>query len=230
MNKILEAINLHKVFRTGPIDLQVLKGVDLALGQGEFLAVVGASGTGKSTLLHILGLLDWPTSGDVLYGKRRLHGLSRAEQNRMRNKIFGFVFQFYHLLPEFNALENVLMPLMVAHSTRKWLKEKRHFKETGLRLLERVGLGERAKHRPGRLSGGECQRLAIARALMNEPEILLCDEPTGNLDAKTGRSIAELLLEINSRGQSIILVTHNMELAEVAQRIVRLRDGKIHPL
>jgi len=230
MNKILEAINLHKVFRTGPIDLQVLKGVDLALGQGEFLAVVGASGTGKSTLLHILGLLDWPTSGDVLYGKRRLHGLSRAEQNRMRNKIFGFVFQFYHLLPEFNALENVLMPLMVAHSARKWLKEKRHLKETGLRLLERVGLGERAKHRPGRLSGGECQRLAIARALMNEPEILLCDEPTGNLDAKTGMSIAELLLEINSRGQSIIMVTHNMELAEAAQRIVRLRDGKIYPL
>jgi len=230
MNKILEAINLHKVYRTGPIDLEVLRGVNLALGEGEFLAVVGASGTGKTTLLHILGLLDSPTSGDVLYRKRRLHGFTRAEQNRMRNKIFGFVFQFYHLLPEFNALENVLMPLMVGRPTRKWLKERSQLKDKGLRLLERVGLRERAKHRPGRLSGGECQRLAIARALMNEPEILLCDEPTGNLDAKTGASIMELLQEINSRGQSIVIVTHNMELAEAARRIVRLRDGKIHPL
>jgi lipoprotein-releasing system ATP-binding protein len=229
MSKFLEAIDVHKIYRTGPIDLKVLKGVNLALGEGEFLAVVGTSGAGKSTLLHILGLLDSPTFGEVLYRQRPLQNLPRAQQNKMRNKIFGFVFQCYHLLPEFNALENALMPVLVGRSTRKWLKEKAELKEKGLSILERVGLKERVNHRPGRLSGGECQRLAIARALMNEPEILLCDEPTGNLDARTGMSIMELLLEINSRGQSIIMVTHNMELAEAAQRIVRLRDGKIHP-
>jgi lipoprotein-releasing system ATP-binding protein len=230
MNKILEAIDLHKVYRTGPVDLKVLKGVNLALGEGEFLAVVGTSGAGKSTLLHILGLLDSPTYGEVRYRQSPLQNLPRAEQNKMRNKIFGFVFQFYHLLPEFNALENLLMPLAVGRSTRKWLKERGELKDKGMKLLERVGLGERANHRPGRLSGGECQRLAIARALMNEPEILLCDEPTGNLDAKTGGSIMKLLLEINSRGQSIVMVTHNMDLAEAAQRTVRLREGRIHPL
>ncbi|KPJ63208.1 MAG: hypothetical protein AMS15_01315 [Planctomycetes bacterium DG_23] len=230
MNKILEAKDLHKTYRTGSIDLKVLKGVNLALGQGEFLAIVGASGTGKSTLLHILGLLDAPTFGEVLYRQSPLQNLPRAQQNKMRNKIFGFVFQFYHLLPEFNALENALMPLMVGSSTKKWLKEKGPLKDRGSRLLERVGLGERMTHRPGRLSGGECQRLAIARALINEPEILLCDEPTGNLDARTGQSIMQLLLEINSRGQSIIMVTHNMELAQAARRIVQLRNGRIHPL
>jgi len=220
---MLEAKNLHKSYHNGNKTIHVLKGVDLSINSGEFVAVVGPSGAGKSTLLHILGGLDDPTKGEVIFEKENIYGLSDLALCKIRNERIGFVFQFYHLLPEFTVLENVSMPVLInAGSGRK----SPELKKDALELLGRVGLGERATHFPNQLSGGEQQRVAIVRALINEPALLLCDEPTGNLDSKTGEGIISLVKKINlERRMSVVLVTHNLELAKVADKLYHLKDG-----
>ena len=220
---MLEAKNLHKSYHNGNKTIHVLKGVDLSIDSGEFVAVVGPSGAGKSTLLHILGGLDSPAKGEVIFEKENIYGLSDLALCKVRNERIGFVFQFYHLLPEFTVLENVSMPVLInAGSGRKGSE----LKQGALELLERVGLGERATHFPSQLSGGEQQRVAIVRALINQPGLLLCDEPTGNLDSKTGEGIISLVKKINlERRMSVILVTHNLELARVADKSYHLKDG-----
>lgn len=220
---MLEAKNIHKVYNNGKKELQVLKGIDLKIGKGEFIAIVGPSGAGKSTLLHILGGLDKPTQGEVFLEERNIYGLSDAALSGIRNKAIGFVFQFYHLLPEFTVLENVLMPALIkpqVSGLRSQVKEKAE------NLLQEVGLKERAQHFPNQLSGGESQRVAIARGLINGPRLLLCDEPTGNLDSRTGDDIISLIKKINSQDKmAVALVTHNLELAKSADRVYNLRDG-----
>src|SRR5262245_41382629 len=180
---LLAARDLHKTYRKHAVQVEVLRGLDLAVQPGEFLSVVGASGSGKSTLLHLLGLLDRPDAGCVLFEGDRIDNRSADERDRLRNQTFGFIFQFYHLLPELTALENVLIPQMIAHSVWGWLGQRRALRRRGQELLERVGLGHRLRHTPRELSGGEMQRAAVARALVNHPRVLLADEPTGNLDA-----------------------------------------------
>ena len=220
---MLEAKNLHKSYHNGNKTIHVLKGVDLSINSGEFVAVVGPSGAGKSTLLHILGGLDSPAKGEVIFEKENIYGLSDLALCKIRNERIGFVFQFYHLLPEFTVLENVSMPVLInAGSGRK----SPELKKDALELLGRVGLGERATYFPNQLSGGEQQRVAIVRALINEPALLLCDEPTGNLDSKTGEGIISLVKKINlERRMSVVLVTHNLELAKVADKLYHLKDG-----
>ncbi|MHC5021836.1 MAG: ABC transporter ATP-binding protein [Planctomycetota bacterium] len=225
---ILTAEQLTKVYKTGAGDLQVLKGIDLAVERGEMLSIIGRSGAGKSTLLHLLGLLDTPSSGRLVYDGADLAGVGTARRAAIRNQDFGFVFQFYHLLPEFSALENVLMAAQVGASVLGWLGKKAAARERATQLLTRVGLEQRLGHRPNQLSGGEQQRVAIARALMNDPQVLFCDEPTGNLDSVTAASVTELLFELNrERGQTCVLVTHDDLLAERADRVARLVDGAV---
>ena len=220
---MLEARRLHKSYHNGNKTIHVLKGVDLSIDSGEFIAVVGPSGAGKSTLLHILGGLDEPTKGEVIFEKENIYGLSDLALCKIRNERIGFVFQFYHLLPEFTVLENVLMPVLINAGPGRKSPE---LKKDVLELLERVGLGERATHFPSQLSGGEQQRVAIVRALINQPGLLLCDEPTGNLDSKTGEGIISLVKKINlERRMSVVLVTHNLELAKVADKTYHLKDG-----
>ena len=220
---MLEARKLHKSYHNGNKTIHVLKGVDLSINSGEFVAVVGPSGAGKSTLLHILGGLDDPTRGEVIFEKENIYGLSDLALCKIRNERIGFVFQFYHLLPEFTVLENVLMPVLI--DAGPGMKSST-LKNNALELLARVGLGERATHFPGQLSGGEQQRVAIVRALINEPALLLCDEPTGNLDSKTGEGIISLVKKINlERRMGVVLVTHNLELAKVADKSYHLKDG-----
>jgi len=199
----------------------------LAVKSGEFLAIVGASGSGKSTLLHILGALDSPDKGVVSFEGRDLSRHSTGELNRFRNKMVGFVFQFYHLLDELNVLENVFLPAMTGRSVVGWLASRRWAKKRARELLSQLGLSERANHKPYQLSGGERQRVAIGRALMNEPRILLADEPTGNLDSATGNGILEVLEKLNRVGQTIVMVTHDERIAQKAGRIITLADGKI---
>jgi lipoprotein-releasing system ATP-binding protein len=219
---MIEAAGLRKVYSNGVKHLEVLKDIDLKVEKGEVLALLGPSGAGKSTLLHLLGGLDIPTAGDVSIEGKRIFSLSETERARLRNEKIGFVFQFYHLLPEFDALENVLLPMLIMGKTGKGAHEK------APALLRAVGLGDRMHHKPGELSGGEQQRVAIARALINEPELLLCDEPTGNLDSDTGRNIIELLWELNKkRKMTLIIVTHDAEIAKAARRVVHIRDGKL---
>lgn len=222
--KFLEATGLHKAYHNGNKELKVLRGIDLSIDKGKFIAIVGPSGAGKSTLLHILGGLDVPTRGRVIFETRDIYRLSDSELSGLRNERIGFVFQFYHLLSEFTVLENVLMPVMVSrHSS-----VVRDPKEEALELLKEVGLSERTAHFPNQLSGGEQQRVAIARALMNKPALLLCDEPTGNLDSKTGEEIVSLLRKINRQNQmTVVLVTHNQELAKSAEVIYHLKDGAL---
>jgi len=228
MNEILQAASLHKSYQNGETTLEVLRGIDLTVSEGESLAVLGQSGAGKSTLLHILGALDTPTAGEVHHRGQNLFELSGPALAAKRNKIFGFVFQFYHLMPDFTAIENVMMPAMVGVTWFGWQRIRRQARERAAELLTRVGLGGRETHRPNQLSGGERQRVAIARALMNDPEILLFDEPTGNLDSKTSEGIQELIWELNrAHRKTIILVTHETALAQKASRVVRIRDGKI---
>ncbi len=224
---ILKAEGIYKFYRMGVTEVKVLKGVDLAVKQGEFVAIVGASGSGKSTLLHILGALDRPDKGTVSFEGRQLSRYSSGELNRFRNKMVGFVFQFYHLLDELNVLENVYLPAMASRSTIGWLSCRRWAKSRAKELLDQLGLGERANHKPYQLSGGERQRVAIGRALMNEPRVFLADEPTGNLDSATGNGILDVLKKLNSTGQTIVMVTHDERIAERAERIVTLTDGKI---
>ncbi len=230
MSNLLEAVDLHKSYRVGGEELWVLKSVNLTVNQGEVLAVLGASGAGKSTLLHILGALDSPSKGTVLLRGESITNLRARDKARVRNKTFGFVFQFYHLLPELTALENVVLPSMVGLPVQEWRRRKRSFLDTAISLLQKVELGRRLRHRPSQLSGGERQRVAIARALMNSPEILLCDEPTGNLDSAAGNAIKELLWGLRrEKGLTLLIVTHSQKLAEEADRIERIADGIIVP-
>jgi len=225
---LLVAANLHKTYRKNAIQTPVLRGLDLGVQSGEFLSVVGNSGSGKSTLLHLLGTLDRPDQGEVLLEGRRIDNQSAETRDRLRNQTFGFIFQFYHLLAELSALENVLVPQMISHSIFSWLGHSRGLKRRAQEILERVGLGHRLHHRPRELSGGEMQRAAIARALINRPRILLADEPTGNLDAENGTGIVALLRDLNRQeGLTIIMVTHNMEIVAATDRVVRLVAGRV---
>jgi lipoprotein-releasing system ATP-binding protein len=209
---------------SGPVELPVLDGIDLDIQAGEILAIVGASGVGKSTFLHILGALDQPTSGKVFYGDLDVFSLDNGKLSLFRNERVGFVFQFHHLLPEFSALENVMMPALVRRMGRK------EASEAAEKILADVGLGARLHHRPGELSGGEQQRVAVARALVLKPDVVLADEPTGNLDVHTGEAIHELLLQINKQqGITFVIVTHNDKLAVRADRVLRMAEGRMLP-
>ncbi len=224
---ILKAEGLYKSYRMGEAEVSVLRGVDLAVKEGEFVAIVGASGSGKSTLLHILGALDRPDKGVVSFEGRDLGRLAERELNKFRNKMVGFVFQFYHLLDELNILENVFLPAMASKGIIGWVVSRRWARGRARELLDQLGLGERANHKPYQLSGGERQRVAIGRALMNEPRILLADEPTGNLDSATGNGILSVFERLNRAGQTIVMVTHDERIAQKAGRIITLADGKI---
>ncbi len=225
---LLSAGDLHKTYRRNAEKVPVLRGLDLEVGAGEFLCVVGASGSGKSTLLHLLGTLDKPDRGSIHLDGERIDDLPSQRRDQLRNEVFGFIFQFYHLLPELTTLENVLVPTMITHSVFSWLGQRRALRRRAEELLERVGLGHRLTHRPRELSGGEMQRAAIARALMARPRILLADEPTGNLDAGNGAEIIRLLRDLNQReGLTIIMVTHNLDLVGDGDRVVRLVEGRV---
>ncbi len=226
-DSILSCKDTFKSYKMGATKLEVLKGVDVNIAKGEFVAIKGASGSGKSTLLHILGSLDKPDKGSVFYCGKDLNSFSSAKINEFRNKKIGFVFQFYHLLDELNVLQNVLLAQMVKTGTLGWLVKAGQAKKTALKLLDQMGLSGRIEHRPFQLSGGERQRVAIARALINAPDVILADEPTGNLDSETGNDILKVLEKLNSAGQTIVMVTHDDRIAARAQRIIRLTDGKI---
>ena len=214
--------NVHKSFKQNQLVIQVLKGVDLVLAKGESLSITGVSGAGKSTLLNIMGALELPSEGTVRFEDRKVEEMQEAEICRLRNRDIGFVFQFHHLLPEFDALENALMPALIARVSKK--KAISMAQE----MLTKVGLGKRMIHRIGELSGGEQQRVAIARALIMKPRLLLADEPTGNLDLKTGEAIFDLLLQLNrEEGLSMVVVTHNPKLAKKMSRQMELADGRI---
>lgn len=207
--------------------LPVLKEVDLDVRESEILAVTGPSGAGKSTLLHLIGALDLPNQGTILYKAEDVTLMSSARLSAWRNRHVGFVFQFYHLLPELTALENVLVAAMVGNNVRHWMGQRTQARQRATELLERFGLGGRLRHRPAKLSGGERQRVAIARALMNEPDLLLADEPTGNLDARTGQQILEVFAELHQRGQTIVMVTHDANVAARADRRLVLQAGQL---
>lgn len=225
---ILTAEGLHKTYRKHAINVHVLRGLDLEVQAGEFLSVVGASGCGKSTMLHLLGTLDQPDEGAIFLEDERIDNLPWQRRDALRNHAFGFIFQFYHLLPELNTLENVLVPHMISQSAFSWWSARRELKRRAQALLERVGLSHRLKHRPRELSGGEMQRAAIARALVNDPRVLFADEPTGNLDAETGAGIVRLLRDLNrDNGLTIIMVTHNLEILAKTDRVVRLVEGRV---
>jgi lipoprotein-releasing system ATP-binding protein len=224
----LSCRGLKKTYRKGPLNIPVLTGVDLEVRQGEFLAIVGQSGSGKSTLLHLLGTLDAPTAGEVHFLSHRIDNLPATKRERLRNEQFGMIFQFYHLLPELTTLENTLAPLMIGRSAWKFWCGKAQYIARAQELLEIVGLTHRLKHRPRELSGGEMQRVAIARALIAFPQVLLADEPTGNLDQETGSEILQILRTLNrDRGLSIVMVTHDAAIASQADRIVRLAGGQV---
>ena len=219
---VLEAREVCKSFRQGPVLLPVLEGATLQIAAGERVAIVGASGSGKTTLLQILGGLDAPTSGAVLVAGRDIHALGERERGALRNRTLGFVYQFHHLLPEFSALENVAMPLLVRRAPVAQAKD------AARRLLERVGLGERLTHRPHQLSGGERQRAAVARALVTEPRLVLADEPTGNLDGGNAESVFALMLELNrERATSLVVVTHDQRLAARMERVYEIEGGRL---
>jgi lipoprotein-releasing system ATP-binding protein len=222
MSNLLEVTDLRKTFGSGAAGVEVLKGIDLQVRAGETIALVGASGAGKSTLLHLLGTLDRPTAGKVSYNGEDLFRLGDSELATFRNRTIGFVFQFHHLLPEFSALENASMPLLIAG------RKRQEAEGVAEGLLRDVGLGHRLTHKPGELSGGEQQRVAIARALVTSPQLLLADEPTGNLDMRTSEEVHELLAELHrSRGLTLIVVTHNEKLANRMGKTIRLVDGRI---
>ena len=221
----LAAENLFRTFIKNGTRVEVLKGVNLTVHRGDSLAIVGVSGAGKSTLLNILGALDQPTAGEVLFNGAGIFEWNDAKRSRFRNEKIGFVFQSHHLLPEFTSLENTMMPALIHRVPQRKARERAAV------LLTGMGLGDRLTHKPGELSGGEQQRVAIARALIMEPEILLADEPTGNLDTKTGEKIQELLLDLNRiRKITLVIVTHNEQLAERMTRSVGIKDGLLYEL
>ena len=221
---MIEAVNLTKSFQMAGLELTVLKSINLTIAQGEILAIVGASGAGKSTLLHILGTLDRPTSGTVLFEGQDLFQLSDQKQAEFRNRRIGFVFQFHHLLPEFTALENVCLPAYIQNRSAQDAQAE------ATSLLKDVGLEHRMNHKPGELSGGEQQRVAVARALIQQPNLVLADEPTGNLDTHTGDALFTLMRTLNrSRGITFVIVTHNEKLSAQADRIIYMEDGQIIP-
>ncbi len=251
---ILAAEDLHKTYPLGRTELKVLRGVSLTVRRGEFVAIMGSSGSGKSTLMHILGALDVPQRGQVTFEGRALFepeasrripvierqsathspfaarlrgGQLEALRNELRNHAFGFVFQFYHLLPELDVIENILLPCMVGESVGGWFGQRRELTDRAAEIAVQLKLGDRMRHKPNELSGGERQRVAIARALINRPQVLLADEPTGNLDAHTGREILGLLQTLNRQGQTIVMVTHDAWVAEQADRTVQIVDGRI---
>ncbi|MCC7204389.1 MAG: ABC transporter ATP-binding protein [Phycisphaeraceae bacterium] len=224
---ILQAQGLHKTYRMGDEDLHVLRGVDLGVAEGEWVAVLGASGSGKSTLLHALGGLDRPQRGQVIFRGESVWGQSTSWIDSFRGRDVGFVFQFYHLLPELNALENVLIGAMISSPVTGWRAIRDERRKRAAELLGQLGLGERLRHRPNKLSGGERQRVAIARAMINSPAVLLADEPTGNLDAATGRQILEVFQTIHRAGQTIVMVTHDAKIAAAADRQVTLEAGRL---
>ena len=223
MNKILlQCDNLCKRYQEGNVQTDVLHDVSFSIGQGEMLAIVGTSGSGKSTLLHLLGGLDTPTSGDVVFDNQSMSKLSSAAKAELRNRELGFIYQFHHLLPDFTALENVAMPLLIGKLKPAEIDKKAR------EMLRSVGLEHRASHRPSELSGGERQRVAIARALVNNPRLVLADEPTGNLDARNADSIFQLLGELNaSQGTAFLVVTHDLQLARRMDRQLEMRDGRL---
>jgi lipoprotein-releasing system ATP-binding protein len=229
MRNLIETQNLRKSFITKAGELQVLKGIDLSINEGEMVSIVGASGVGKSTLLYILGALDKPTIGKVFFHGIDISSLNEDSLASFRNTTVGFVFQFHHLLPEFTALENVMMPGLILRSQKSEVRSQYkeiHKKAEG--LLDEMGLLERKEHRPGELSGGEQQRVAVARALILEPKVILADEPTGNLDTETGEELFNLLIHLNKeKGITFIIVTHNESLSKRCHRTLRMVDGRI---
>ena len=226
---LISAQNVRKTYRLGKISVPVLRDASIDVHEGEWVSIVGSSGSGKSTLLHLLGGLDRADadSGAIRFGGEDIRALGAARENRYRNRDVGFVFQFYHLLPELNVLENAMLPALVGLSCWRWFAEKGALRDRTAELLKTCGLGHRLLHRPAELSGGERQRVAIARALVNGPRMLLADEPTGNLDAKTGAGILDLLAERHAAGLTMVMVTHDASIAARAQRQVRIADGRV---
>jgi len=230
MQPFIKVRGLQKSFTIAGESLDILKGIDLDINEGEMLAIMGPSGVGKSTFLHILGALDKPTSGEVFYGDIDITGLKNDALANFRNKAVGFVFQFHHLLPEFTALENTMMPALIGMGSKVRGVNGLSYKEiikNAESLLDELGIYERRDHKPGELSGGEQQRVAVARALILSPKVVLADEPTGNLDTHTGEELFDLLVKLNKKGITFIVVTHNETLAPRCRRIVRMLDGKI---
>ena len=224
----LAARGIVKSYRKGHCEVPVLRGVDLDVRPGEFLSIVGQSGCGKSTLLHVLGTLDRPDAGELHLSDLRIDNLPASRRDLLRNRYFGMIFQFYHLLPELTALENVLAPVMIGEGIFRYLANRRKHMTRARELLDMVGLSHRLKHRPNEMSGGEMQRAAIARALINEPEVLLADDPTGNLDHSTGQDVLAILRSLNAQRQlTIVMVTHDDSIARGADRSVRLKAGLV---
>jgi len=228
---LITAEAISKSYFKGEHKIPVLQGAGIKANRGEFISVIGQSGSGKSTLLHVMGLLDSPDIGEVILDGNRIDNLNQSARDQLRNHVFGFIFQFYHLLPELSLLENVMTPLMIRHSIFGYWAKRKEIREAAMDIINQVGLSHRIKHRPSELSGGEMQRGAIARALVGKPEILLADEPTGNLDAVTGGGIMELLNSLNENQKlTIVMVTHDEAIAAQAHRTVRLAEGRIQLL
>ncbi len=221
MTSAIETINLFKTYKTGIVDVEVLKGITLKIEQGDFLSIMGQSGSGKSTFLYIAGGLDKPTSGTVLINGRDISGMTDSEESKMRRRSIGFVFQFYNLIPNLSVEENIMLPAMLDG------KKQEDYRERLNEILDITGLAKRKTHKPGELSGGEQQRTALARALINRPDIILADEPTGNLDSNTGKEVLNLFKRINrERGLTIVMVTHSHEAASVAGNTIFMKDGR----
>jgi ABC-type lipoprotein export system ATPase subunit len=223
--QILKVSGLKKIFNKNGVEINVLRGIDLEINHGDFITIMGPSGAGKSTFLHILSSLDKPTEGEIYFRRQNIKEFTEDQESKFRNEKIGFVFQFYHLLQDFNVIENIMMPLLI-----KRINPADAIKKAGL-FLEIMGLRDRRNHKPGELSGGEQQRVAIARALVNEPEIILADEPTGNLDRKTGKEVLNYILTVNERlSSTLILVTHDPEIGSIGKRRLSMVDGELFPV